>query len=174
MWDTRFISFLRDMEPISHSYDYDGVVTIGIRPKEEGSVILTGRSVIDEKQIVYSTLSQERIFGVPAVLNPIPKNIRTRIHSAFHKAVCLFSIPRLLVNEHIHFDDDQLQIDAIRELIWRCSGYAPRTKCLFIENLVQEGRFPRNQFESVFDPTIADWLHDNLKFVHVECDWVEK
>ena len=83
-------------------YDFDGVVSYGIKP-EEGSVIITGSSYQEAARIL-------PISGnIPVYFNPIPIEQKTNKNAAAWKVEM---IKRLAIDEW--FDDDLYTIDIIK------------------------------------------------------------
>lgn len=104
---------------IINTYDLDGVVLFdngltGVRPNPE-DVIITGRSY-EEATETYKVLHARGIFN-PVYFSPIKFENKTRAKSGYHKARVL---ELLLYNgmEHgLHFEDDPIQIEKIREVL---------------------------------------------------------
>lgn len=87
-------------------YDIDGVISLGICPRPENSVIITGRSHQESKE-TYALLKLHDI-KCPVYFAPWTFNEKTREKSAVWKAEM---IDRLGVNRF--FEDDPLQFERI-------------------------------------------------------------
>jgi len=105
-----------------NSYDIDGVIYLGegrkgLLPRDE-DVIITGRSFEEEDE----TQAQFVVLGIPLMCDvwfaPWEKSHKTRRLSGLHKANTL---NRLIggsgYNIQIHFEDDPVQADIIRQFV---------------------------------------------------------
>jgi hypothetical protein len=95
-----------------NSFDMDGVITIGIYPGPD-DIIITGRSFEESKEtLIY--LHNRGIYNA-VFFNPLPYDKKDRVSSGRHKA----RIIRMLMDADIyikkHFEDDEVQIAAIKE-----------------------------------------------------------
>jgi len=100
------------------SYDIDGVINldeygIGIRPGSDNDIIITGRS-IEESEETYKFLEEHNISNI-VYLNPIPFDEKTRESSGWHKVNILNSLTNQGINIIIHYEDDEIQANIIRE-----------------------------------------------------------
>jgi len=102
-----------------NTYDLDGVVYLGddydgIYPGRE-DIIITGRS-IEEAKSTHEMLRLRCIYS-HVFFNPIPFSAKTRESSGYHKV----NVIKMLIEsgyEHgLHFDDDEIQIKIIKELL---------------------------------------------------------
>ena len=99
-----------------NSYDFDGVVTVGIIPRE-CDIVITGRG-IDEKAIVVETVRSLGARCMEIYLNPKTKAMgRTRKDSGEHKANILLRFIKEGRKIWNHFDDDPVQIKVIENAI---------------------------------------------------------
>lgn len=105
---------------VINSYDIDGVIYMG--PHFSGlipgprDVIITGRS-FEERPETFRFLDSIGIVSNKVFFNPKRFDEKTRHSSGLHKA----SVLRKLLNEGIrigiHFEDDPVQADVIRERV---------------------------------------------------------
>lgn len=104
-----------------NSYDIDGVIYLGegrkgLLPREE-DVIITGRS-IDEYDV---TTKQFRGLGIPPsiviYMAPWPFDQKSRRKSGLHKAYTLLQLLGQGKDIQIHFEDDPVQADVIRQFV---------------------------------------------------------
>lgn len=189
MFSAKRTAVIRELDPITRSYDFDGVVSLGIMPAGDRSIIVTGRTMEEANYVVDVIHEMGDNPLVPILFNPTPKSIRERWHSAVHKASVLLAIPRHFDIEngtrHYHFDDDLLQIEVMREVIEKTSTgeiydlpNSVWTRLIFDgvkpghcgPGLVEYGARP----EDIFLDYQAQFLVENLHYVHVNCPWVEK
>jgi len=93
-------------------FDLDGVITIGIMPKEE-DLIITGRSFEErpETQKYLKKLGlKNRVY-----YSPLKFNEKTRKSSGRHKSFVLSALKREGVNVKILFEDDPDQWEEVAE-----------------------------------------------------------
>jgi hypothetical protein len=101
---------------VINTYDFDGVIylgsgLVGLNPRKQ-DIIVTGRSIYEQEE-VRNILSARGIFN-HVYFNPIQKSLRTREQSGIHKAnIFKHLIEDLHINHGVHFEDDEVQIDAI-------------------------------------------------------------
>lgn len=99
------------------SWDIDGVLYIphfsGLRPDRD-DVIITGRSFEEAPDTLY-TLRNEGITN-QVLFNPLPKAEKTRVTSGLHKGKMLRALEDFGWIVDCHFEDDPVQIDAIKTL----------------------------------------------------------
>lgn len=138
-----------------NSYDFDGVVTVGLFPRSGRDIIVTGRGVDEEKE-VSAFLKTHDVSPRALHLCPVTKsNGRTRWISGLHKADVLF-VNYISRGWRIgtHFDDDALQICAINQRLgeWKAT------------HLSKDQRF---------DDTILKAL-EAIRFVHVDSHFMGK
>ena len=98
-----------------NSFDIDGVIyirkdLIGVRPGPD-DIIITGRS-FEERKETETMLFNAGIFN-RVYYNPLPYADKTRESSGLHKADVLNKFKDDIV---IHFEDDPIQINAIKKL----------------------------------------------------------
>lgn len=100
------------IKPGFNSFDFDGVVSIGIMPGPL-DVIITGRTE-EEREHVEAFL-KERGLTNKVYFQQVKKKKRTREMSGLHKARTL----KALLDEGFqiskHFEDDPIQINVIKE-----------------------------------------------------------
>lgn len=101
-----------------NSYDIDGVIYLGetykgLLPRSE-DFIITGRSLIDEKDV---TINQLQRLGIDVTnriwMAPWKMEFKTRERSGLHKAVTINSLMSSGNNIEIHFEDDPIQANII-------------------------------------------------------------
>lgn len=101
-----------------NTYDIDGVIYLG--PDLLGMFpgvndhIITGRSV-EEEEYTVEMLRNRGIFN-NVHFNPIPFDQKTRLSSGLHKAKIIQKLKQEY-NHGVHFEDDPVQIEAIRSII---------------------------------------------------------
>jgi hypothetical protein len=99
-----------------NSYDFDGVITVGLIPRAQ-DIIITGRGV-DEEELVRSVCNRLGIVDPVICLNAKTKKMgRTREDSGEHKAKVILSLIKKGVKLWNHFEDDPLQISTILDII---------------------------------------------------------
>ncbi|QFR57788.1 hypothetical protein CPT_Moby_040 [Stenotrophomonas phage Moby] len=95
-----------------HSFDIDGVISIGIRPSP-GAIIITGRSYEERAE----TEAYLKHLGISndVFYNPLKWSEKSRTSSGEHKAeiINLQGVTR-------HFEDDPIQAQVIRERCPNC------------------------------------------------------
>jgi len=102
-----------------NTYDIDGVIYFGgnydgLRPGEH-DILITGRTVEEARK----TIQMLRFKGIhnQVFFNYLPFDEKTRFTSGLHKG----KIIRMLIEsgyEHgIHFEDDEVQIEAIKQIL---------------------------------------------------------
>ena len=94
------------------SFDCDGVLTLPIKPVDDNYVVITGRSLEEEKE----TLDFLRARGIDGEVffNPVKFNEKTRKSSGLHKARVLLELLNKGFEILMHFEDDPVQIDIIK------------------------------------------------------------
>jgi hypothetical protein len=101
------------------AYDFDGVVSIGVRPRYSDDVIITGRCQ-EEAPYVFEKLGEMGIstnvyFNQMTLAERGNHSVEARIFSGKHKAKTI----RDLANDGIFverfFDDDEVQIAVIKQ-----------------------------------------------------------
>lgn len=110
-------------EKFIFTYDIDGVILLeiderfknGIRPSSEKDVIITGRSFEEEaetRHLLYDT------FGIynNIYFNPLEFDKKTRQSSGEHKARVISELKAKGFHIMAHFEDDPIQILAIKEV----------------------------------------------------------
>lgn len=102
-----------------YGYDFDGVISIGITPRSENDVIITGRCWDEQDEI--KAILKERGIKCKVYFNPMTlaergnHTVEARTFSGNHKA---FTIENLLdngVNITRFFEDDPIQYQIIQE-----------------------------------------------------------
>jgi hypothetical protein len=101
------------------AYDFDGVISIGITPRSNKDIIITGRC-IDEQHHVFNILS-ERGIDCTVYFNPMTlaergdHTVEARTFSGKHKASTIKRLKEGGVNIVRFFEDDPIQLGLIRE-----------------------------------------------------------
>lgn len=101
------------------AYDFDGVVSIGIRPRYSDDVIITGRCQ-EEAPYVFQKLEE---LGISAnvYFNPMTlaergnHTVEARIFSGKHKAKTIRDLADIGIFVERFFDDDDVQIAVIKQ-----------------------------------------------------------
>jgi len=102
-----------------YGYDFDGVISIGITPRSNDDVIITGRC-IDEQEHVLNIL-KERGIKCKVYFNPMTlaergnHTIKARTFSGKHKANTINSLKKEGINVIRFFEDDPIQLALIRQ-----------------------------------------------------------
>ena len=99
------------------TYDIDGVLCmdgwLGMRPASQYDLIITGRSVDEEKEtrdfLFFNGIQNEVYF------NNVPFDQKTRTSSGHHKATVLNKLLRQGKDIVVHYEDDPLQAEIIRD-----------------------------------------------------------
>ena len=100
-----------------YGYDFDGVISIGVNPRSQCDVIITGRCV-DEKDYVYKIL-EERGIENTVYFNPMTlaergnHTLKARRYSGNHKAKAIAKLKESGVNITRFFEDDPVQMKCI-------------------------------------------------------------
>ena len=98
-----------------NSYDIDGVIYLneysGLTPRKE-DIIITGRS-IEEACETLEFLHSRGIYN-QVFFNPLHKWLKSRESSGIHKASILNMLQKSGYTIGIHFEDDEIQIEAIK------------------------------------------------------------
>lgn len=100
-------------------YDFDGVITCGIKPREISDVIITGRC-IDEKEYVSKVLRklgiENEVFYNPMFLKDRGNHTYlSRVYSGIHKVETIDKLLKNGIKVTRFFDDDEVQIKIIKE-----------------------------------------------------------
>ena len=100
-----------------YGYDFDGVISIGVNPRNECDVIITGRC-IDEKEYVMSVLEKRGIentvyFNQMTLAERGNHTLKARRYSGEHKAKTIASLKGKGVNIVRFFEDDTVQMKCI-------------------------------------------------------------
>lgn len=103
-----------DMKVGINSFDFDGVVSIGINPGPH-DVIITGRAE-SEREYVLELLKGRGITN-KVYFQKVDKGIRTRAMSGAHKANTIKSLMDAGVAISKHFEDDPVQINVLKEML---------------------------------------------------------
>jgi hypothetical protein len=100
-----------------YGYDFDGVISIGVSPRSQCDVIITGRC-IDEKEHVFKVL-EERGIENTVYFNPMTlaergnHTLKARRYSGEHKAKTIAGLKNRGVNIVRFFEDDTVQMKCI-------------------------------------------------------------
>lgn len=106
-------------EPDVFAYDFDGVISIGITPRSNRDIIITGRC-IDEQEHVKSIL-RERGIKCKVYFNPMTlaergdHTVEARTFSGKHKASTIKRLKDEGINIVRFFEDDPIQMGLIKE-----------------------------------------------------------
>ena len=101
------------------AYDFDGVISIGITPRSNRDIIITGRC-IDEQDHVKSIL-RERGIKCKVYFNPMTlaergdHTVEARTFSGKHKASTIKRLKDEGINIVRFFEDDPIQLGLIKE-----------------------------------------------------------
>lgn len=101
------------------AYDFDGVISIGITPRSNRDIIITGRC-IDEQEHVKSIL-KERGIKCKVYFNPMTlaergdHTVEARTFSGKHKASTIKRLKDEGINIVRFFEDDPIQLGLIKE-----------------------------------------------------------
>ena len=100
-----------------NTFDIDGVIyinkdLIGVFPGKD-DIIITGRS-FEEKEETLAMLKARGIFNL-VFFNPIEFLNKSRKSSGIHKANILNNLKSQGVDVGIHFEDDEIQVESIKE-----------------------------------------------------------
>jgi hypothetical protein len=101
-------------KPTINSYDLDGVVSVGITPREE-DIIVTGRS-FEEAPETYRYLHSRGIYNA-VFFQPCCFENKTRSGSGTHKAAVLKKLLENGITVDRHFEDDEIQKQAIEAML---------------------------------------------------------
>lgn len=115
------LNIFKKKKPITevYGYDFDGVISIGITPRSEHDVIITGRC-IDEQDEVNAILI-ERGIKCKIYFNPMTlaergnHTVEARTYSGKHKANTISKLLNNGVNIIRFFEDDPIQYQIIQE-----------------------------------------------------------
>ena len=112
-----------EVKPLEHkhiyAYDFDGVVSIGVTPRNEGDVIITGRCE-EEAEYVYSVL-EERGIKNKVYFNPMTledrgnHTLKSRRYSGKHKAKTIQKLSAKAIHVTRFFEDDRVQAKIVSE-----------------------------------------------------------
>lgn len=100
-----------------YGYDFDGVISIGVHPRNSNDVIITGRC-IDEAEHVLSVLDKKGITNT-VYFNPMTleergnHTIKARRFSGAHKAKTITKLKNKKIVVTRFFEDDTAQIKCI-------------------------------------------------------------
>lgn len=106
-------------EEDTFAYDFDGVISIGITPRSNRDIIITGRC-IDEQEHVKSIL-KERGIKCRVYFNPMTlaergdHTVEARTFSGKHKASTIKRLKDEGINIVRFFEDDPIQLGLIKE-----------------------------------------------------------
>lgn len=107
------------IEEDTFAYDFDGVISIGITPRSNRDIIITGRC-IDEQEHVKSIL-KERGIKCKVYFNPMTlaergdHTVEARTFSGKHKASTIKRLKDEGINIVRFFEDDPIQLGLIKE-----------------------------------------------------------
>lgn len=102
-----------------YGYDFDGVISIGINPRNENDLIITGRC-IDEKEYVLNELNKRgiknKVYFNPMTLEERGNHtISARLHSGKHKSKTINELISDGINLTRFFEDDEIQFSIIKK-----------------------------------------------------------
>lgn len=102
-----------------YAYDFDGVVSLGIRPRWSDDVIITGRCQ-EEAPYVFEKLAELNIattvyFNQITLAERGDHTVEARIFSGKHKAKTISDLKKDGVEVVRFFEDDEVQIAVIKE-----------------------------------------------------------
>lgn len=106
-------------EPDVFAYDFDGVISIGITPRSNKDIIITGRC-IDEQDHV-KTILKKRGIKCRVYFNPMTlaergdHTVEARTFSGKHKATTIARLKDEGINIVRFFEDDPIQLGLIKE-----------------------------------------------------------
>jgi hypothetical protein len=100
-----------------YGYDFDGVISIGVNPRSECDVIITGRC-IDEAEYVLDILKKRGIkntvyFNQMTLAERGNHTLKARRYSGEHKAKTITYLKSKGVNIVRFFEDDTVQMNCI-------------------------------------------------------------
>ena len=100
-----------------YGYDFDGVISIGVNPRNQCDVIITGRC-IDESDYVNSILKERGIkntvyFNQMLLADRGNHSLKARRYSGNHKAKTISELKERGVNITRFFEDDPVQMKCI-------------------------------------------------------------
>jgi hypothetical protein len=101
------------------AYDFDGVVSIGVRPRNENDIIITGRCE-EEAPIVLQKLKELQI-NCRVYFNPMTlkqrgdHTVKARTYSGLHKASKIAELKKNGIHIVRFFEDDPIQKEIIAE-----------------------------------------------------------
>jgi hypothetical protein len=101
------------------AYDFDGVVSLGIRPRFSDDVIITGRCQ-EEAPYVFEKLAEMGIstnvyFNQMTLQERGNHTVEARIFSGRHKARTIHNLKEEGIDVVRFFDDDEVQIAVIKQ-----------------------------------------------------------
>jgi len=102
-----------------YGYDFDGVISIGITPRSESDVIITGRCIDEQDEI--KAILKERGIKCRVYFNPMTlaqrgnHTVEARTFSGNHKAKTIGNLLDNGVNITRFFEDDPIQYQIIQE-----------------------------------------------------------
>jgi hypothetical protein len=102
-----------------YGYDFDGVISIGITPRSENDVIITGRCIDEQDEI--KAILKERGIKCKVYFNPMTlaqrgnHTVEARTFSGNHKAKTIGNLLDNGVNIIRFFEDDPIQYQIIQE-----------------------------------------------------------
>jgi hypothetical protein len=101
-----------------NTYDIDGVIYLGeydgLYPGKD-DIIVTGRS-IEEKPETIRMLESKGIKN-SVMFNPLPFDEKSRVSSGIHKGRVIKDMIDSGIEHGVHFEDDEIQIEAIRGIV---------------------------------------------------------
>jgi len=118
-----------------YGYDFDGVLSIGINPRSNEDIIITGRC-IDEQEYVKNILS-ERGIKCKVYFNPMTlaergdHTVAARTYSGNHKARTINGLKEEGINVTRFFEDDPIQKSLIE-------AYNPQVEVVHIVSSLVE------------------------------------
>ena len=118
-----------------YGYDFDGVLSIGINPRSNEDIIITGRC-IDEQEYIKNILS-ERGIKCKVYFNPMTlaergdHTVAARTYSGNHKARTINGLKEEGINVTRFFEDDPIQKSLIE-------AYNPQVEVVHIVSSLVE------------------------------------
>lgn len=103
-----------------NTFDIDGVINLGefdgIYPGPQ-DIIITGRSY-EETPETLQMLERKGIIN-QVYFNPLPFDKKTRFTSGMHKGKIILQLLKEGYEHGVHFEDDEIQIRAIKSIVPR-------------------------------------------------------
>jgi hypothetical protein len=101
------------------AYDFDGVVSIGIRPRLNTDIIITGRCEEESAYVLFKlkelNINNTVYFNKMTLSERGNHTVEARVHSGTHKAKTIESLLKDGIVVERFFDDDEVQIAVIKQ-----------------------------------------------------------